>query len=91
MSAKVSFLSHPIGPDDRKPRTAIPRNAIRHQGEKVSVFRMEENRAVEIPIRTGMILGDLVEVTHGLSIGDRVVTNPPENLKSGTCIKTDEK
>jgi len=91
MSAKVSFLSRPIGPEDRKPRTAVPRSAIRHRGERSSVFRVEENRAVEIPIRTGMALGDLVEVKEGLSVGDRVVTTPPANMKSGACIKIDEK
>jgi len=91
MSAKVSFLSRPIGPEDRKPRKAVPRSAIRHRGEEASVFRVEENRAVEIPIRTGMALGDLVEVKEGLSVGDRVVTTPPANMKSGACIKIDEK
>ena len=60
-------------------------------GEKTSVFRVEKDRAIKTPVETGMILGDLVEVTGGIAVGERVITNPPENLKSGACIKVDEK
>lgn len=91
MSAKVSFLSRPIAAGDQTPRTAVAKSAVRHNGKKSSVFRVQKDRAIEIPIETGMILGDLVEVTRGVVLGDRVITNPPGNLQSGTCIKVDEK
>jgi RND family efflux transporter MFP subunit len=91
MSAKVSFLSRPIAPGDQTPRTAVPRSAVRHMGNKVSIFRVDQDRAVVIPIETGIVLGDLVEVTRGVAVGDRVVTNPPANLKSGAYIKINEK
>jgi RND family efflux transporter MFP subunit len=91
MSAKVSFLSRPISAGDQTPRTAVSRSAVRRNGNQSSVFRVEKDQAVEIPIETGMMLGDLVEVTRGVLPGDRVITNPPENLKSGARIKVDEK
>jgi len=91
MSAKVSFLSRPIGPNDRTPRTAVPQSALRKNGSRVSVFRIEGNRVVELPIRTGMALDDLIEVTDGLTAGDRIVNRPPSKLDSGSRIKITEK
>jgi RND family efflux transporter MFP subunit len=91
MSAKVSFLSRPIGPGDQTPRIAIPQNALRHTGNTVSAFRVTGDRVTEVPLKTGIVLGDLIEITSGLAVGDRIVTNPPANLKSGTAININEK
>lgn len=91
MSAKVSFLSRPIAPGDQTPRTAIPRNALRRIGDKVSAFLVKGNRVTEVSLRTGSVLGDLIEITSGLAVGDRVVTKPPENLETGATIKINEK
>lgn len=91
MSAKVSFLSRPVVPGDQTPRTAIPRNALRKSGNAFFAFRIEGGKVAKVPLQTGINLGDLTEITSGLAVGDRVVTNPPENLQSGTAIKIDEK
>ncbi len=91
MSAKVSFLSRPIAPGDQTPRTAVPQNTLRRVDDRVSAFRVEGSRVIEVPLRTGNVLGDLIEITSGLAVGDRVVIQPPENLKTGATIKINEK
>ncbi|HPJ96236.1 MAG TPA: efflux RND transporter periplasmic adaptor subunit [Syntrophales bacterium] len=91
MSAKVSFLSRPIAPGDQTPRTAVPRNALRRVANQVSAFRVQGGQVTEVPLRTGMFLGDLIEIISGLAVGDRVVVNPPKNLKTGDAVKINEK
>jgi len=91
MSAKVSFLSRPIAEGDQTPRTAIPLNALRRIGNQVSAFRIKDGQVVEVPLRTGIVLGDLIEITSGLAVGDRIVTHPPQNLKTGAAVKINEK
>jgi multidrug efflux pump subunit AcrA (membrane-fusion protein) len=36
-------------------------------------------------------MGDMVEVLQGVKVGDRVVLNPSDRLKSGSKIKIEEK
>ena len=91
MSAKVSFLSRPIAEGDQTPRTAIPKTALRKQENQFFAFRITDARTEKVMLQTGIDLGDLIEIKNGLTPGDRVVTNPPENLKSGTAVKINEK
>ncbi|MCU0582204.1 MAG: efflux RND transporter periplasmic adaptor subunit, partial [Syntrophales bacterium] len=91
MSAKVSFLSRAIAPGDQTPRTAVPRNALRRVGNKVTAFRVNGGQVSEVSLRTGIALGDLIEITSGLAVGDRVVINPPKNLKTGAAVTINEK
>jgi multidrug efflux pump subunit AcrA (membrane-fusion protein) len=46
---------------------------------------------VETPVRTGALLGDMVEVLDGVKAGDKVVVKPPKELKNGAKIKVVEK
>jgi RND family efflux transporter MFP subunit len=91
MSAKVAFLSRSVNPDEQKPRTAVSPKAIRVRGEKSIVFVVEENRVKEKHITIGPQLGDLIEVVDGVKAGEKVVLNPPRELRNGSRIKVLEK
>jgi len=91
MRAKVAFLSRPLTQDEQKPRTAVIRSAIVNQGDRKTIFLVQENRAVETPITTGEQLGEMIEVLKGAKAGDRVVAKPPKRLKDGSRIKVAEK
>jgi RND family efflux transporter MFP subunit len=91
MSAKVAFLSRSVNPDEQKPRTAVSPKAIRVRGEKSIVFVVEENRVKEKRITIGPQLGDLIEVVDGVKAGEKVVLNPPRELRNGSRIKVLEK
>jgi RND family efflux transporter MFP subunit len=90
MSAKVAFLEREVAPADRKPVTAVPRQAVvERDGAKV-VFVLKDGRAIRTKIETGRALGDLVEVS-GVPVGEKVVLKPLDKLADGTRIKMNKK
>jgi len=91
MSAKVAFLSKPVGPGEEKPRTTIHPAAVVSRDGKSAAFVVKDNRVEEQEITTGEKMGDLLVVTGGVKAGDRVVLNPPKGLKSGSRVKQAEK
>ena len=91
MSAKVSFLSRPVKPEEEKPRLAVNRAALIAREGQNAVFIVKGNRVVETPITLGMQFGDMVEVLGVVTPGDKVVKKPPKGLKNGSRIKVVEK
>jgi len=91
MSAKVSFLSRNLRPEETKPRIAVNQSALINHGDQNIVFLLQGSHVQQIPLRLGKKLGDMVEITEGLKPGDRVVINPPTGLKNGAKIKIAER
>ena len=91
MSAKVSFLSRSITPDELKPRLAGSQSALIQKGEQRFVFLLQGARVKETPVRVGVKFGDMLEILSGLQPGDRVVLRPPKGLQDGMKIKIAEK
>jgi RND family efflux transporter MFP subunit len=91
MSAKVAFLARMAKPDEQKPRTALDRTSLVDRKDKKVVFVVKEDRVVETPVALGSRMGDMVGVLGGVKAGDRVVLNPPDQLKNGSKIKIEEK
>jgi len=91
MSAKVSFLSRPVKPEEEKPRLAVNRAALIAREGQNAVFIVKENGVVETPVRVGMEFGDMVEILGVVTPGDKVVKKPPKGLKNGSRIKVVEK
>ncbi|HOD28327.1 MAG TPA: efflux RND transporter periplasmic adaptor subunit [Syntrophales bacterium] len=90
MSAKVAFLSRPVGPDEGKPRLGVPRAAVMKRGGRPAVYVVRGDRVRETDIRTGRGLGEMIEVTGGLKAGEKVVVNPPAALGDGGRIEVAE-
>lgn len=87
MSAKVAFLTRPLGADEQAPSTTVPATAIVQDGEGQShVFAIQEDRVKKTAIKTGKKIGDAVAV-DGLSEGQAIVLDPPEGLDDGDRIK----
>ncbi len=91
MSAKVAFLERPVRPDEKKPRAVINPAAIINNNGKKTVYLIKENKVTETPITTGAQLGDLIEISSGVSVGDRVVLKPLNKMKNSAKIKVAEK
>lgn len=87
MSAKVAFLSREVSGDEEKPRLAVSRKALKVQNGNATAFLVKGSRVDEVKVTTGPQLGDMVEITDGLKAGEKVVVNPPNNLKDGSKIK----
>jgi len=90
MSAKVAFLSRPVVGDEKRPRIALNQSAVVKRKSQ-AVFLVKGDSVVETPVSLGGPIGDMVEVLQGVKVGDVVVLNPPDRLKNGSKIKTEEK
>jgi len=91
MSAKVAFLSRPVGAGEESPRTTINPAALVSRSGKTVAFVIREGRVQEQEVTTGGKLGDLLVVTGGVKPGDRVVLNPPKGLRTGGRVRQAEK
>ena len=91
MSAKVSFLSRNLKPEELKSRLAVSEAALATKSDRTYVLLVEGNKVKEMPVQLGERLGDMMEITDGLKAGDRVVIKPPKGLKSGARIKIAER
>jgi multidrug efflux pump subunit AcrA (membrane-fusion protein) len=87
MSAKVAFLSREVSGDEEKPRLAVSRKALKVRNGNATAFLVKGSRVDEVKVTTGPQLGDMVEIADGLKAGEKVVLNPPSNLKDGSKIK----
>jgi len=91
MSAKVSFLSKPVGDNESAARPALNPDAISRREGRDVVFVVRQDRLVEVPVETGAKLGDLLEIRRGPQPGDRVVLNPQAKLRNGSTVKAGAK
>jgi RND family efflux transporter MFP subunit len=93
MSARVAFLDRVPSEDERRARPAVPATAVRGEGDAGdpsggrAVFVVREGRAQRTPVRTGMALGDAVELLSGPAEGERVVADPPADLADGDRVR----
>ena len=87
MSAKVAFLEKELPPDERTARiVAQPSTVVERDGGSV-VFIIRDGKAVQVTVKTGMKIGDLVELTGKVAAGDKLVLRPPAGLRDGSAIK----
>lgn len=86
MSAKVSFLERPVTPEEQKPKIILDPGTIVTHNSNEFVFVVKEDRAIKTPIAIGVQTGNMVEILTGIKPGDKVVVNPPINLKDGSKV-----
>jgi RND family efflux transporter MFP subunit len=87
MSAKVSFLSQDITPDQQKPLLAVASDAIVQREGRAVVFVLRDDHALAIPVTPGRKIGDLTAIAGDVKSGDKVVLKPSESFVSGALVK----
>ena len=66
---------------------AVPRDALVLRREGTSVFRvLEDGTAERVTVSTGLGAGGMIQVTGGLSTGDRVIIRGAERLRPGQKV-----
>jgi len=90
MSSRVAFLERAVNAAEQTPRTAVNPAAVRDENGRKTVFVVRDGRAVGTAVTLGEKLGDFVEVTEGLAPGEKVVLNPPKQLRNGSKVKRKE-
>jgi RND family efflux transporter MFP subunit len=65
----------------------VPANAVLFRSEGLRTAVVRDNKAELVPITIGRDFGSTLEVTSGLSRGDKVILSPSDSLTSGTLVK----
>ncbi|HTP94926.1 MAG TPA: efflux RND transporter periplasmic adaptor subunit [Burkholderiales bacterium] len=86
MSAKVGFLSRPVAPQERAPRSVVLPGAVVTRGGANVVFLIRDGRAVESRVELGGRIGDLVEIKSGARAGDQLVARPTDSVTDGVRV-----
>jgi multidrug efflux pump subunit AcrA (membrane-fusion protein) len=94
MSAKVAFFSKVVEKNEinssrsgSAKKLLIPPAAITVRNNSNVVFIVRDDQAIETAVELGGAVGSSLEVLSGLSAGDRVVLNPPDNMSTGKKVK----
>jgi RND family efflux transporter MFP subunit len=88
MSAKVLFLTKASDPNSlsQKPFLTVPASAVAQRGGRKVVYRVLDNAAVEVPVVTGKTFGTLMEITSGLTPGEKVITSATDAVTAGARV-----
>jgi len=87
MGVKVTFLREAAAAEaEPAPTALVPKAAVRTSDGTSHVFVVRGDAVERRAIQTAGTDGDRLEVSAGLSAGDRVVIAPPESLGDGTRI-----
>jgi len=91
MGVKVAF-QETTDEVDEAPRALciIPRNAIRREEDRALVFLVDGDTVERRAVTTGRDLGNDAEILAGVSAGNIVVVEPPEELSDGQRVRTQD-
>ncbi len=66
----------------------VPFASLQHDGQGAFVYRVDdESTARRVAVRTGLQLGDKLEILEGLAKGDRVVLSGLINVRDGQAVR----
>ena len=89
MSAKVLFLMDKPKDEvkDEKPALIVPMTSVAKRDGRDVVYLVKEEKAVEVPVTTGRKFNAYLEITSGISDGDKVIDNITDQIKNGIKVK----
>lgn len=88
MGVKVTFLREETAgaAPAARPTALVPKSAVRNENGASYVFVVTQTSVERRAVQTGGTDGDRLEVTAGLSAGERVVVAPPATLAAGVPV-----
>jgi HlyD family secretion protein len=87
MSAKVAFQEKAAGTSASARLAVVPKGAVQNDNGNDIVFVVKDGRAERRAITVAGVMNDEASVSAGLSGGEKVVVNPPQELKDGAKVK----
>ena len=76
MSCRVVFLGSESKVDEKaKPKVMLPASSVVEVGGKKGVLRVEEGRALFVPLTLGAAVGGQLEVVSGAAGGEEIVAD----------------
>jgi RND family efflux transporter MFP subunit len=91
MSAKVSFLSQDVTPEQQRPITAVSPGALASRQGRSVVFLVKDGTAIEVPVTAGAMVAGLVTISGAVSTGDKAVLKPGPDLVDRAPVKIIQK
>jgi hypothetical protein len=91
MSAKVVFLNEKSkneNIEDTKQFLVVPMGSVVNRNNLKVVYIVKDERAVEIPVKTGRELGTYIEIISGLSNGEKVIHPVDDKIQDGVKVRT---
>ncbi len=86
MSAKVSFLSQEVTPEQQKPLLAVSPDALATRDGRAVVFAIRGDKAVEVPVTAGARIGDVTAIAGAVKSGEKAVLKPAADLRTGAPV-----
>jgi len=88
MSAKVLFLKGKEKETsiDEPPILMVPSSAVVTRNDKRVVYKVIDNKAVEIQITSGREFGNYIEIIAGIENGEQVIDNPGQQIADGVSV-----
>lgn len=84
MGVKVTFLSQEHSREEKAAlHLLVPRAALRREAGRTVVYVLNQDRVERRAVSVGAVQGEEVEVLSGLSAGEQVVVEGPEDLADG--------
>jgi HlyD family secretion protein len=68
---------------DLKTAMVLPLDALFDDGDKPYVYLVKDGKANKQNVKTGITSGKKIEILEGVSKGDQVIVNGPDNIKDG--------
>jgi HlyD family secretion protein len=68
---------------DKKTAMVLPLDALFDNGDEPYVYLVKDGKVHKQTVKTGITSGKKIEILEGVSKGDQVVVNGPENIKDG--------
>jgi multidrug efflux pump subunit AcrA (membrane-fusion protein) len=96
LSATVNFLPESAGTEEGANRALksgvyAPKNAVQTSGKQEFVWVVVEDKVKRVDVTTvGEVYANMIEIAKGLEGSERVVNDPPANLKDGDRVKLEE-
>ena len=77
MYASVKIFEH------RADGVVVPQTSLINSGDKTCVMVVEHNRAVEVPVKTGLATSLMVQITTGLHVGQQIIVRGQNYVQPG--------
>ena len=87
MSVKVAFREPGSFNASTAQGVTVPSSAIQHENGRDVVLVVQNNRAEQRTVNVSSSTGTDAVIGAGVTSGEKVILNPPANLKSGTLVK----
>lgn len=90
LSARVAFTTQPTQGSSGRARILVPKSAIVTSSGRTGVYRVVEGRVRFVPVETGKDVQGQVEITRGLSGGERLVSGSGgKELRDGEKVRVE--